>query len=233
MTTIFGLMRYQHHMRIGDCACRKKWTKQRVGECVLGAFCWLARVAPRLRKSLAWHGKRYIHGRRCSMKAASMHCAPSVEKEDRRNWTHASWRNCGAACSTVQPRMASAPSCGHSSGCACSLKECSLCHTAKCMSGAFSGHWALATRSRNAAPSSAMKMPCKNSKARPGPRSKKSPERKAADCLHRRIWIERTPHARQDLGAERANAGDSISLQLETLVGDCRVEPNELPVPLS
>ena len=117
-------------------------------------------------------------------------------------------------------------------GCA-EVAQVSMCHTAKCMSGAFSGDWALATRSRNAAPSSAMKMQCRNSKARPGPRSKKIREGKAADRLYRRIGHQRTSDARAHLGAERPDARDSVSLQLDTSVGDCRVDQSELSVPLS
>src|SRR5437899_12506760 len=101
------------------------------------------------------------------------------------------------------------------------------------MSGAFWGRWDLAARSRKDGLSSAMRMPWKSSKARLGLRLKKSPEREASDCIHRRVGHQRTPHSRAHVGTERANAGDSVSFQLETSVRDCRTDPNELSVPLT
>src|SRR5450830_1485076 len=99
------------------------------------------------------------------------------------------------------------------------------------MSGVFSVRWDSATRSRSAVPSSVTKMQCKNSNARLGLHSKKSPERETADCIHRRVGNQRTAHPRAHLGAERENADYSVSLQLDAFVGDCRFDQNKLPVP--
>lgn len=67
-------------------------------------------------------------------------------------------------------------------------------------------------------------------KQRTWPALKKSPARRPIDCLHQRIRYQRAPHASPDLGGEGANAGHSVSFQLEPCVGDRRPESHELPV---
>jgi hypothetical protein len=51
---------------------------------------------------------------------------------------------------------------------------------------------------------------------------KKNTKRAAHDRFHRRKRIERAPAPLSHLGAERADAGAAISLQLEDTVGDGR-----------
>jgi hypothetical protein len=54
-----------------------------------GGCCKRAKAAPRLRWQWAWHAKPCTHGRRCSMKVASMRFAPCLSEADLPSLTRA------------------------------------------------------------------------------------------------------------------------------------------------
>jgi transposase len=63
------------------------------------------------------------------------------------------------------------------------------------------------------------------------PALKKSPARRSPNCLRRRVREQRAAYLGTHLGTQGPNTRDPVSLQLESCLGDCRTDPNQLPVP--
>ena len=102
---------------------------------------------------------------------------------------------------------------------------------APCMCGACWAVWAFPARSPSAGRWSGMTLRCNAGRRKICQRLKKSAPGASAHRLYRRSRIERAAHAGKHLGAGGRNTRDSVSLQLETRLGDRRVDSYQLPVP--
>lgn len=165
------------------------------------------------------------------MKVGSTRCVPSRVGVGQRNWTRHNLKGCVGPCCKSLPSTASVQNCGRSSALVLLSSACTACSSARRKSGEFWVPWASVRRSPRNAPSSATKMACANGSVAHGRGLKKSPERRPPDRLHRRVGNQRTPHAGSHLGAQRPDAGHSVSLQLESCLGHRRPDAQQLPVP--
>ena len=160
-----------------------------------------------------WHGKPYIRGKGCWMKAASMPCAPFRNGAAQPNSMSSSWRRCEQLSCVVRPSMDLAPSYGPSSAWAPSSSACMECASGKHRSGESWVRWASVRRNLRSAPSNATKTLCAIGSGTLSLVLKKSSARRPSDRLCRRVRHQRTSNPSAHVGTQGTNAHHSVSLQ--------------------
>src|SRR5487761_2369905 len=206
---------------------------QQKNDCAQEGCCWLASVLQKWPRKSAWHGRRYIHGKDCWMKAALTRYAQYLPEAGRPSWMQRSLKVCAVWYCKAPPSMVSAPNSGHSIGWELLSNVYMASNLAQHSFGGFSGLWASAYKSPRSARLSAMKILCASGSGAPGLRSKKSPAGRPSDRLCRRVRHQRATDTRAHLGAERMHVDHPVPLQLDACFGHCRADTYQLSVPLA